>query len=39
MSINLKNVTMTFKNKVTAVDHINLEIPSGIFGLLGENGA
>ena len=39
MSINLKNVTMTFKNKVTAVDHISLEIPGGIFGLLGETGA
>ncbi|MDE5696856.1 MAG: ATP-binding cassette domain-containing protein [Lachnospiraceae bacterium] len=39
MSICLNNVSMTFQNNVTAVDHVNLEIPGGIFGLLGENGA
>lgn len=26
-------------NRITAVDHASLEIPGGIFGLLGENGA
>lgn len=30
---------MTFRNGVKAVDHVSLEIPRGIFGLLGENGA
>lgn len=39
MSIKIRDLTMTFKNKVTAIDHADLEIPGGIFGLLGENGA
>lgn len=39
MTIRVEEVTVTFKNGVTAVDHANLEIPNGIFGLLGENGA
>lgn len=39
MSIKINDLTVTFKNKVTAIDHANLEIPKGIFGLLGENGA
>lgn len=39
MSIQINNLTVTFHNKVTAIDHANLEIPAGIFGLLGENGA
>lgn len=39
MSVNIKNVTVTFKNQVRAVDHVNLEIPHGVYGLLGENGA
>lgn len=39
MSIVIDNLTVTFKHKVTAVDHASLEIPGGIFGLLGENGA
>ncbi len=39
MSIIIKDLTVTFKNGVTAVRHGNLEIPKGIFGLLGENGA
>lgn len=39
MSIELKNLSVQFKNGVVAVDHVNLEIPSGIYGLLGENGA
>ncbi len=39
MSIEIKDLTVTFKNGVTAVDHVNLEIPCGIYGLLGENGA
>ena len=39
MSIKVNNLTVTFRNKVTAVDHASLEIPRGVFGLLGENGA
>ncbi len=39
MGIDLKDVSVTFRNGVTAVDHIDLTIPSGIYGLLGENGA
>lgn len=39
MSIKINDLTVTFKNKVTAINHANLEIPNGIFGLLGENGA
>lgn len=39
MSIQINDLTVTFKNKVTAINHANLEIPKGVFGLLGENGA
>ncbi len=39
MSIQINDLTVTFKNHVTAIDHASLEIPTGIFGLLGENGA
>ncbi len=39
MEIKIKDLTVTFKNGVTAVNHADLEIPQGIFGLLGENGA
>lgn len=39
MSIKIKDLTVTFKNNVTAIDHADLEIPGGIYGLLGENGA
>lgn len=39
MSIRINDLTVTFKNKVTAINHASLEIPNGVFGLLGENGA
>lgn len=39
MGMKIEDLTVTFKNHVTAIDHANLEIPKGIFGLLGENGA
>lgn len=39
MSIQIENLTVTFRNGVTAINHADLEIPKGIFGLLGENGA
>lgn len=39
MSIKIKNLTVRFKNGVTAIHHADLEIPNGVYGLLGENGA
>lgn len=39
MGIKIENLTVRFKNQVTAINHADLEIPKGIFGLLGENGA
>lgn len=39
MSIEIRDLTVTFKNGVTAVNHVSLDIPRGIYGLLGENGA
>ena len=39
MSIKINDLTVSFKNGVTAINHADLEIPGGIFGLLGENGA
>lgn len=39
MSIKVNDLTVSFKNGVTAINHADLEIPGGIFGLLGENGA
>lgn len=39
MSVEIKDLTVTFKNRVTAISHADLEIPAGVFGLLGENGA
>lgn len=39
MSVKIENLSVTFRNGVKAVDHVSLEIPKGIFGLLGENGA
>ena len=39
MGIKIEDLTVTFRNHVTAVNHADLEIPKGMFGLLGENGA
>ncbi|GAA0123254.1 MAG: ATP-binding cassette domain-containing protein [Clostridium argentinense] len=38
MEIVISNLTKKFGNK-TVFDNINIEIPSGMFGLLGRNGA
>lgn len=35
MNIKMKDVTVSFKNGVTAVNHVNLEIPQGIFRAAG----
>lgn len=34
MSIHIEDLTVRFKNSVTAIDHADLDIPNGIFGLL-----
>lgn len=39
MSIQVEDLTLTFRNGTKAINHTDLEIPKGIFGLLGENGA
>ena len=39
MGVKGKNLTVKFKNGTTAVDHVNLQMEKGIYGLLGENGA
>ena len=39
MGIHIEDLTVRFKNGVTAINHADLDIPNGIFGLLGENGA
>ncbi len=39
MRIQIDDLTVTFRNGVTAINHADLEISNGIFGLLGENGA
>ena len=39
MSISINDLTVRFKNGVVAVNKASLEIPKGIYGLLGENGA
>ena len=39
MGIHIEDLTVSFKNGVTAISHADLDIPGGVFGLLGENGA
>lgn len=39
MSLSIKDLTLTYKNGVKALDNISLEIGKGMFGLLGPNGA
>ena len=38
MELNIKGLTKQFKDK-TAVDHVDLTITPGVWGLLGANGA
>lgn len=37
--LRLHHVSKTYKNGVKALDHVSIEINSGMFGLLGPNGA
>ncbi len=39
MAIEIKDLTVSFGNGVCALNHIDLTIENGIYGLLGENGA
>ena len=39
MQLAISNLTKVYSNGVKAVDHLNLEIGTGMFGLLGPNGA
>ena len=38
MELSIKGLTKQFKDK-TAVDHVDLTITPGVWGLLGANGA
>ena len=39
MKLIIDNLSKTYSNGVKALQHISLEIPTGMFGLLGPNGA
>lgn len=39
MSIEIKDLSVQFRNGTVAINHINMNINKGIYGLLGENGA
>lgn len=37
--LTISKLSKTYKNGVRALDNITLDIPTGMFGLLGSNGA
>ncbi len=39
MGISVENLVMEYKKGTKSLDHVNLDIEHGIYGLLGENGA
>lgn len=39
MSIEIKDLSVRFRNGTIAINQINMNINKGIYGLLGENGA
>jgi len=39
MNLKISNLTKVYNNGVKAIDHLRLEIGTGMFGLLGPNGA
>jgi len=39
MELKINNLSKTYPNGVQALKHIDLDIPTGMFGLLGPNGA
>ncbi len=38
-TLNIQNLSLTYKNNLQALQNISLEISNGMFGLLGPNGA
>lgn len=38
-TLEIKNLSKTYRNGVQALDHVSLSITNGMFGLLGPNGA
>src|SRR5436190_308922 len=38
-TLEIRNLSKTYKNGVRALDDVSLTIPTGMFGLLGPNGA
>ena len=38
-NIEISHVTKKYKNGVTALDDVSFHVGSGVFGLLGHNGA
>ena len=39
MELAIKNITKVYGNKYTALKDVNIEVPSGVYGLIGRNGA
>ena len=39
MELVIKNITKVYGNKYTALNSVNIEVPSGVYGLIGRNGA
>lgn len=39
MELTIQNVSKSYKKGVWALDHLNLTIPAGVYGLIGRNGA
>ena len=39
MELVIKNITKVYCNKYTALNSVNIEVPSGVYGLIGRNGA
>src|SRR4051812_15607129 len=39
MRIEISELTKTYKGRVAALDGVDLDVPTGMFGLLGANGA
>lgn len=37
--IRVENISKTYRGRIQALKRVNLEIPSGLFGLIGRNGA
>lgn len=38
-TLSIRNLSLTYKNKVNALSNVSMELSNGMFGLLGPNGA